>query len=399
MASVTKSFTALAIRQLDVAGKLNLDDPVQTYLPQFQLADQEAAADITVRNLLNHVSGISTVEGDQPYVHSPKTTFEQLINQLADYQPAYPVGEQYQYSNLNYVLLGQVISAVSGQTYEEYVQQNILAPLEMSNSTFADYHTIPQAATGNLITYGITVPYDEPHVPLMVPAASLNSTAEDMAHYLSLFFGKGQYHGESLLSVRGQGWYDPWWNWQVGQPEADLVYGFSGGSNSISTTCLLYPGKEIGIVILLNTRLDQLSPAITAYDIARGIGNIIVNQTYEVPSSRGFYASWALVDGIMLLLIISLVWQVFRLKKWRIQYRSANRIKKTLAWMGIVFDILIIIAILYFPSLAGTQWNTLLYLRPDFAVPLLLIASGFGAIGIMKIIFSIRQPGMVIAAG
>ncbi len=57
----------------------------------------------------------------------------------------------------------------------------------------------------------------------------IDTTAEDMAHYLSAFFGQGQYHGESLLPAHTQGWYDPWWNWSYGSPKSDLVYGFSGG--------------------------------------------------------------------------------------------------------------------------------------------------------------------------
>jgi CubicO group peptidase (beta-lactamase class C family) len=65
LGSVTKSFTALAVMQLVEAGKIDLDAPVQEYLPWFELADKEAAAKITVRNLLNHTTGISTIDGDR----------------------------------------------------------------------------------------------------------------------------------------------------------------------------------------------------------------------------------------------------------------------------------------------------------------------------------------------
>ena len=173
------------------------------------------------------------------------------------------------------------MSRVSGLTYTEYVDQNIFTPLGMSSSTFADYHTMPQVATGNLITYGISVPYDEKFVPGMIGAAWLTSTSEDMAHYLSLFLGEGKYQDKSLLSASGKGSFGPMWHWIRGTSTPDTVYGLSGGLNSISTTCLTYPERELGVVLLLNTRLDQLSN-VSSYDVARGIGNIVLdlpNQT------------------------------------------------------------------------------------------------------------------------
>jgi CubicO group peptidase (beta-lactamase class C family) len=391
MASVTKSFTALAVHQLAVAGKVNLDAALQTYLPEFRLADQQAASSVTVRNLLDHTSGISTVEGDQPYVHSPQTTFERVLIQLARYRPGYPPGEHYAYSNLNYVLLGEVIARVSGQTYADYVQQHILAPLEMSNSTFADFHTIPHAATGNLITYGMSVPYDEPYVPVMLSAGYLTSTAEDMAHYLSLIFGRGQYKGLSLLPASQQGWYDPWWNWNAGWPAPDLAYGFSGGHNSISTSCLLFPLQKVGVVLLLNTRLDQVTPAVSSFDLALGIGNIILHNPYEVPSNRGFYTAWGLIDGLFILLLASLIWQASRLKNWSNHYQVSRRSNKALAWVVIVLDLLICIGILIFPVLTNTRWNSVITFRPDFGIPLFLVAAGLGMIGLVKIGLTMRQ--------
>jgi CubicO group peptidase (beta-lactamase class C family) len=384
MASVTKSFTALAIQQLAQAGKVDLDAPLQTYLPEFRLADPQTAAKITVRDLLDHTSGISTVEGNQPYVHSPQTTLDQALSQVAHYRPAYPPGAHYEYSNLNYVLLGPVITRASGLSYTDYVQQNILAPLGMTHSTFADFHTLPQAASGNLIAYGFPIPYNEKYVPLMLPAGYLTATAQDMARYLTLFFGKGQVQGQRLLPWRDSGWYDPWWNWHVGTPAPDLVYGFSGGHSSISTTCLLYPRQGVGVVLLLNTRLDEISPAITSFDIALGIGNLITGQPYQLPSNRGFYTFWMLVDGILLLLLVSFIWQALKLRRWRKGYQAARRIQRSLAWVGIGLDLLICIGILVLPGLMNTAWNSMIAFRPDFGIPLLLLAIGLGVIGLTK---------------
>ena len=314
MGSVTKSFTALAIRQLADAGKVNLDAPLQDYLPEFQLADADATAAITIRDLIDHTSGISELEGQSPYLNSPNTTFAENLDRLAEYRPVYQPGEHEEYSNWNYVLLGQVVSRVSGLTYTEYVDQNIFTPLGMSSSTFADYHTMPQVATGNLITYGISVPYDEKFVPGMIGAAWLTSTSEDMAHYLSLFLGEGKYQDKSLLSASGKGSFGPMWHWIRGTSTPDTVYGLSGGLNSISTTCLTYPERELGVVLLLNTRLDQLSN-VSSYDVARGIGNVILDLPNQPLSSSVLYKPWVILDGAIVLFMTAIIWQAFQAER------------------------------------------------------------------------------------
>ncbi len=388
MGSVTKSFTALAIRQLAVAGKVNLDASLQTYLPEFRLADQHAASIITIRELLDHTSGISKQEGEAPYLNSPTTTFAEDLDHLARYRPVYQPGEHDEYSNWNYVLLGEVVSRVSGQPYAEYLQENIFVPLEMSHSTFADFHSLPHTATGNLIAFGLPVPYDEKYVPAMVGAGYLTSTSEDMAHYLSLFFGQGQYHNKSLLPASGPGRYGPMWHWIEGSPAPDIVYGLSGGLNSISTTCLTYPQQEVGVVLLLNTRLDQISE-VSTYDIALGIGNIILHRPYQAPSSSALYIPWAILDVSILLFIMAIIWQGSRLKSWRNRYQSTKRSSKVLDWMGIVFNLLLCFVILYLPTLLGTRWDTLLFMRPDIGIPLIAIAILLGAIGLYKAVRSL----------
>lgn len=383
MGSVTKSFTALAIRQLADAGKVNLDAPLQDYLPEFQLADVDAASAITIRNLIDHTSGISKLEGESPYLNSPNNSFAGNLQLLAGYRPIYQPGEHEEYSNWNYVLLAQVVSRVSGLPYTDYVNQNIFTPLGMASSTFADYHTIPHSATGNLLTYGLSVPYDEKFIPGMIGAAWLTSTSEDMAHYLSLFLGEGNYKDKSLLSSSGKGSFGPMWHWIQGTSAPDTVYGLSGGLNSISTTCLTYPGQELGVVLLLNTRLDQLSN-ISAYDIARGVGNIILGRTPQTLSSSTLYRPWLILDGAVILFLAVIIWQATRLKGWGNRYRSARRAVKVLAWVGIVFNMLLCAAILYLPTPLNTRWNVLLFMRPDIAISLIVIAVLLGSIGLFK---------------
>jgi CubicO group peptidase (beta-lactamase class C family) len=130
--STTKSFTALAVMQLVEAGKIDLDAPVQTYLPWFELADKDASAKITVRNLLNQTSGISPQDGDRFWTSQEQ--LEEHVRGLNGIQLTQPVGTIYQYSNLNYSIAGLVVEQVSGQSYADYVTQYIFEPLDMHHS-------------------------------------------------------------------------------------------------------------------------------------------------------------------------------------------------------------------------------------------------------------------------
>jgi CubicO group peptidase (beta-lactamase class C family) len=131
LASVSKSFTALAVMQLVEAGKIELDAPVQRYLPWFRVADPVASARITVRHLLYQTSGLppSACSTDQITM-----TLEQFVRSLGTVVLDRPVGSLYEYCSANYDVLGLTVQRVSGQSYATYVQQHIFAPLQMHDS-------------------------------------------------------------------------------------------------------------------------------------------------------------------------------------------------------------------------------------------------------------------------
>jgi CubicO group peptidase (beta-lactamase class C family) len=134
--STSKSFTALAIMQLVEAGKIDLDAPVQAYLPWFTLADPAQAQKMTVRHLLTHTSGFSSMQGDKDILNEDASdgALQANVRELADTKPSRPVGEKFDYSNSNYDILGLIVQEVSGQSFETYVEEHIYTPLEMSNS-------------------------------------------------------------------------------------------------------------------------------------------------------------------------------------------------------------------------------------------------------------------------
>jgi CubicO group peptidase (beta-lactamase class C family) len=125
--STSKSFTALVIMQLVEDGKVDLDAPVQRYIPWFRVADPEASKHITVRNLLNQTSGIPTAAG-LTYMYkrdSSKDALEKEVRAARDVKLAHPPGKVMQYSNLNYSTLGLIVQMVSSESYEQYVNSTL----------------------------------------------------------------------------------------------------------------------------------------------------------------------------------------------------------------------------------------------------------------------------------
>ncbi|KLK87310.1 beta-lactamase [Methanoculleus sediminis] len=140
IASVTKTFTSVAIQQLAEDGKLSLDDPIDLWLPADVAEEIPNSSAITIRQLLDHTSGIPDYDEDaivlEEYM-SPDTPipYQEGMRQGLDAGPLYPPGTGYTYSNVNYILLTLIIDEAAGVPYEDYVTRNILVPAGM-NDTF-----------------------------------------------------------------------------------------------------------------------------------------------------------------------------------------------------------------------------------------------------------------------
>lgn len=204
---MSKSFTSLAVMQLVEAGKVELDAPVQRYLPWFHVADPTASARITVRQLLNHTSGIpanSENEQKEGFLSTGNETLEQYVRGLKTLALDRPVGTSFEYANTNYSVLGLIVQTVSGQSYETYIQQHIFAPLQMSHS-FASEHDAGRdgLAQGYQVWFGFPVPTAQTYPRDLLPAGFLISTAEDMAHYLIAQMNGGQFEHTAVLSPAG----------------------------------------------------------------------------------------------------------------------------------------------------------------------------------------------------
>ena len=205
--SLTKSITALAAMQLVEAGKVELDAPVQRYLPWFRVADPEASAQMTVRHLLNQTSGLPVLSSQLVLAEMddrPDAT-ERQVRAMSTLKLSHPVGEKCGYCNLNYNILGLIIETASGESYSRYIQKHIFDPLEMRHS-----YTTKVAAQKDGLAVGyrhwFSLPFPEPNMPVpagSLPSGQLISCAEDMAHYLIAHLNGGRYGNAQILSAAG----------------------------------------------------------------------------------------------------------------------------------------------------------------------------------------------------
>ena len=370
--SVTKSFTALAVLQLVEAGKVDLDAPVQTYLPWFELADQEASAKIKVRNLLNHTTGISRIDGERDW--TSQKGLEETVRGLDTIQLTQPVGRTFQYSNLNYNIAGLIVEKVSGQSYGDYVVQHIFDPLDMRHSYASRAPALADGLSeGHHYMFGHAFVSEGPIPPAHLPSGFLIASVEDMAHYTIAQLNDGRYGDTAILSAQGiaelhapaipagedahyaMGWGESTWD---GIPT--VWHNGSDGRNHSMVT--LMPDRGVGVVLLANAcGFEQLYQV---DEIAKGVAGML-NGKPPAPVSLPFLSRF-LYWTIMLTPLLQILGIVYSWRYWR--NKGAGHILLTVVLYGTV-------ALLWLfgvpPMLGSPIWPAIWFVYPELAYGLI----------------------------
>ena len=373
--SITKSVTALAVMQLVEAGQVDLDAPVSQYLDA--LTGQPAGV-VTVRQLLSHTSGFSTLQGNASHTDTTGDQDElaRLVDSLATLAPAYAPGERWEYSNTNYQILGRLIEVVSGQEYQAYVTDTILEPVGMADSFMADGEVHDEMATGHRPWFGTKRPVPDTRTDRATASqGGLIASANDLARYLQMMMN-GQ---DDVLSAAGKA--------QMMRPAspASPFYGFgwfidsstgtvrhSGSTPGFESLAEMIPAESTGAVVLVNGgsgigfgETTQLRNSVTA--AALGLD-------YDGEGSR--WSQRALFIGLVLLPIVYLLAMA-----WAWQHRSVVRAKSTNAfgrfslWFPLLTTVVAAWAILYLvPTLLGAPLGTLRLFQPDLGLLLITTA-------------------------
>ena len=197
-ASITKTFTAIAVMQLRDRGLLALDDPVAKYVPEIRRVHNSFgdASQITIRTLMSHSAGLRAGTwpwgGDQPWHPFEPTQWEQLVAMLPYTQTLFKPGSKYSYSNPGILFLGRIIEELSGDDYAMYVTKNILMPLGMHKTFFdrAPYHLVGHRSHSYFRTdEGLREGRFDFDTGITVANGGLNAPLDDMARYLAFLIG------------------------------------------------------------------------------------------------------------------------------------------------------------------------------------------------------------------
>jgi len=369
LGSISKSFTALAIMQLVEAGKLDLDRPVAQYLGDFE---DKPAGSITLRQLLGHTSGFSTLQGNSapPKTEAMPDAIARRAAWFAQQDLAHPPGTRWEYSNANYLILGRVIEVVSGQRYAEYIAANILQPIGMDDSYVSTGEPQGTLAQGHVPWFGSMRATDAQWSGLgSAPQGGIVSTAGDLAHYLQTMMN-GR---DDILSAAGKA--------RMVQPASEAApgYGFgwmldgaegsayhTGLSPGFETIAAMLPAQGRGVVVLTNGGSGMGFAETTQLRYG------LVAKALDLPppgdTGRGMrianYLSLALAPIVLLLAVI-----------WAWVKRDALRAKRSSAFgrFSLWFPLVAMAAVAWMcvaviPQLFGVSLSTLRLFQPDMAL-------------------------------
>ncbi len=404
IASVSKTFTALALMQLEDGGRVDLDATVSRYLPDLGSA-LGVYEQMTIRQLLNHTAGFDAqLEYQVTSPEAQAVSIRDLVSRFSTVPLSHAPGVEFEYNNAGYIVLGEVISQVSGFSYADYLQRNILDPLEMHH-TF----TSMDSAAGDAPAVGYRTLFGFPRVsgltvaPAHVPAFGLLSSAEDLSHYMIAMLNGGLYEGTRVLSEEnvaemltpsaaesayvsyGLGWY---------VTSGSFYHG--GELTDYQAKVKVLPEDELGVAFLINT---SSSTANELFDVGYRdrIETGIINILYGVPPTdqpgRGVFSlssypmtlTYYVMVGLPVLVILLLGVSAYRV---RTMSERLGKSRCSFWWNVICFTLVNALLPLYILTAVprrSVSWAYMVQSMPDVGWFALILSLLLMMIGICKV--------------
>lgn len=306
IASNTKAFTATALGLLVQENKLAWDDPVLKVMPEFQLYDPSVTRKIAIRDLLCHRSGLGLWTGDLTWWDSNYDRAE-VIRRIRFQKPVSDFRTAYHYTNLMFLVAGEIIPQVTGISWDQFIKQRFFDELDMTRSTTSvkDLVHLENVATPHAILNGKLVAIDYLNVDNCAPAAAINSSVEDLSHWVRLQLNNGLYKGRRLVESRiiqetrkshtlrhlsdkfknlnpsvhfstyglGFGLHDY---------QGRMVVNHTGGLDGMVSYVGFIPEEDIGVIVLTNSVDHELHRALPlyVYDLLMGIDRTDWSRVY-----------------------------------------------------------------------------------------------------------------------
>jgi len=374
--SITKTFTAFAIAKLVEENLIELDAPVEQYIPGFTMRSPYTPGSITVRHLLHHYSGLSQWDG-----HNRKAQNDGTYHHLS---PKRPAEEKFEYSSLNFMILGNIIETITHQTYADYLDYILFTPLGLNHSFIEnkDYSSF-NVIQGHKNYFGFHRAQAEPEPPhYLIPAGHLAASAHDLGRYGAMLIGNGSYQGNEIISEETANLlfnspYEsgPSMSWGRGTRYDSAVFGHSGNAQTSSARMRLLPERGYAISVLTNTGTGPFFDS--SQELLNGINDILEGYQNDLGWPKERFFKGAILAGT-LLVIGGMAYQG---KRWHDEGYHLG-IEKSGKIMGrLAFDLGAAAVIAFgLPRYIGVPLTTMVDYFPDLGIAI-IASAGAGAIG------------------
>jgi CubicO group peptidase (beta-lactamase class C family) len=293
IASNSKAFTTASLAILIDEGKLNWDDKVTKYLPEFQMPDAYVTSEITVRDLVSHRSGLGTFSGDLLW-YETNYNADEVLRRIRFLKPVNGFRAGYGYQNLMFIAAGKVVEKVSGMSWAQFVRTRILTPLGMTDTKTSamDIKPTDNAAAPHNESGGRglrALPFG--NVDAAASAAGLNSSVADIAKWLKLQLARGKFDGKQIFSEKqsGEMWSpatiiasNPFpakdaptqffsaygLGWFLNDYRGRKIVSHGGGLDGMISQTAMMPSENLALVVLTNSET--------------GVNRILQNKIFDV---------------------------------------------------------------------------------------------------------------------
>lgn len=376
IASNTKAFTGYGILQLAKEGKLNLNDQVSKYIPDFYMTYNDEKKDITIKQLLGHTSGIPSDITEEDHYSEEYNSLKHIVEYAKGKELNNAPGDGFEYSNMNYDILGLIIQNLSHQSYQSYIKDHILKPLNMRHTSFkTTSQKGKKDATGYELVSGEAVKTTPEFNIGDTPSAYMMTNTKDLEQWVkqqlkpstkmkSIIKQSHQKISETENQSDNDGYAAGWFI-----NSSTHIISHPGTLDNFSSEILLNPSKSYGIVVLSNMNSPQVE------NLAQNLSSQILNNNHyttieqKIDQSRSFNHTITFISsfGAFIFLLLILI-RLNHLKHNRVIY-DKRKVPFILFLVIITLFVLLSIAIYLLPLfvLGNVSWTFVLSWLPAHA--------------------------------
>jgi CubicO group peptidase (beta-lactamase class C family) len=289
--SASKAFTAAAVAMLVDEGKLKWDDPVSQYLPDLRFSEPYVDKQMTVRDLLTHRSGLARTD----FIwYGQSYSRQEILQRVRHIEPASSFRTSFGYQNVMYLAAGELIPAVTGQSYDDFIRERFFEPLEMtrSNTSTNDLPKLDNVANPHSVQNKKLKVINWRNIDNIAPAGSINSSVKQMINWVKLHLNDGKFGDKQLISpasvkelhtsqfiIPPVGEFQLFWmscpdmnfltyglGWFIQDYKGRKVSHHGGNIDGMSAMVSMIPSEKLGVVILTNLN-SALLPVVLHYKL------------------------------------------------------------------------------------------------------------------------------------